>query len=247
MPKKVEMFAQIIDQDVQSLPKGLPFNGAIKRGGEDPNDRKWRKRNWIIFLRELELDWQQIKHISNEFGTAIPPPWNLWWSDLPMTYMAQLIRFVGKSRIEDGKMIIPNVVNNWPLDAIDEKPEQLSTTQTRWTMIEDNGVVKSSLMTLGVGHFHNGGDIVVERHWEALLEGLGFENYENNIRKSVETESYIIDRVAKINEASNIISRENERVSNLEKERDLARIEATTAARQSGLNIEQTEDAGACL
>ena len=244
MPKKVEMFAQIIDQDVQSLPKGLPFNGAIKRGGEDPNDRKWRKRNWIIFLRELELDWQQIKHVSNEFGTAIPPPWNLWWSDLPMTYMAQLIRFVGKSRIEDGKMIIPNVVNNWPLDAIEEKPEQLSTTQTRWTMIEDNGVVKSSLMTLGVGHFHNGGDIVVERHWEALLEGLGFENYENNIRKSVETESYIIDRVAKINGASNIISRENERVSNLEKERDLARIEATTAARQAGLNIEQTEGAG---
>ena len=244
MPKKVEKFAQIIDRDVQSLPEGLPFNGAIKRGGEDPNDRKWRKRNWIIFLRELELDWQQIKYVSNEFGTAIPPPWNLWWSDLPMTYMAQLIRFVGKSRIEDGKMIIPNVVNNWPLDAIEEKPEQLSTTQTRWTMIEDNGVVKSSLMTLGVEHFHNGGDIVVERHWEALLEGLGFENYENNIRKSVETESYIIDRVAKINGASNIISRENERVSNLEKERDLARIEATTAARQSGLNIEQTEDAG---
>ena len=244
MPKKVEKFSQIIDQDVQSLPEGLPFNGAIKRGGEDPNDRKWRKRNWIIFLRELELDWQQIKHVSNEFGTAIPPPWNLWWSDLPMTYMAQLIRFVGKSRIEDGKMIIPNVVNNWPLDAIEEKPEQLSTTQTRWTMIEDNGVVKSSLMTLGVEHFHNGGDIVVERHWEALLEGLGFENYENNIRKSVETESYIIDRVAKINGASNIISRENERVSNLEKERDLARIEATTAARQSGLNIEQTEVAG---
>ena len=244
MPKKVEKFAQIIDQDVQSLPEGLPFNGAIKRGGEDPNDRKWRKRNWIIFLRELELDWKQIKHVSSEFGTAIPPPWNLWWSDLPMTYMAQLIRFVGKSRIEDGKIIIPNVVNNWPLDTIEEIPEQLSTTQTRWTMIEDNGVVKSSLMTLGIEHFHNGGDIVVERHWEALLEGLGFENYENSIRKTVETESYIIDRVAKINEASNIISRENERVSNLEKERDLARIEATTAARQSGLNIEQTEGAG---
>ncbi len=111
-------------------------------------------------------------------------------------------------------------------------------------MVKDNGVIKSSLMTLGVEHFHNEGDIVVTRHWEALLEGLGYEIYENNIRKSVETESFIRDRVAKINEASDIIYLEDERVSDLEKERDLARIEATTAARQSGLDIEQTENAG---
>ena len=111
-------------------------------------------------------------------------------------------------------------------------------------MVKNNGVIKSSLMTLGVEHFHNEGDIVVTRHWEALLEGLGYEIYENNIRKSVETESFIRDRVAKINEASDIIYLEDERVGDLEKERDLARIEATTAARQSGLDIEQTENAG---
>ena len=244
MPIKVEKFAEIINQDLQSLPLGLPFNGAIKRGGEDPNDRKWRKRNWITFLRKLELDWTQIKRVSNEFGTAIPPPWNLWWSDLPITYMAPLIQIIGDSRIEGGKLIIPDVVDKWPLETMEKIPEQLSKTQTRWTMFEDNGVIKSSLMTLGVEHFHNEGDIVVTRHWEALLEGLGYEIYENNIRKSVETESFIRDRVAKINEASDIIYLEDERVGDLEKERDLARIEATTAARQSGLNIEQTENAG---
>ena len=145
--------------------------------------------------------------------------------------MAPLIQIIAKSRIEDEKLIIPNVVKNWPLESMEEIPEQLSTTQIRWTMIEDNGVVKSSLMTLGVEHFHNEGNIVVTKHWEALLEGLGFENYENNIRKSADTESYIINRIEKINGASRVISREDERVSNLEKERDLARIEATTVAR----------------
>ena len=158
--------------------------------------------------------------------------------------MALLIQIIGDSRIEDGKLIIPNVVNNWPLETMEKIPEQLSKTQTRWMMVKDNGVIKSSLMTLGVEHFHNEGDIVVTRHWEALLEGLGYEIYENNIRKSVETESFIRDRVAKINEASDIIDMEDERVGDLEKERDLARIQATTAARQSGLDIEQTENAG---
>ena len=158
--------------------------------------------------------------------------------------MALLIQIIGDSRIEDEKLIIPNVVNNWPLETIEKIPEQLSKTQTRWTMVKDNGVIKSSLMTLGVEHFHNEGDIVVTRHWEALLEGLGYEIYENNIRKSVETESFIRDRVTKINQASDVIYLEDERVGDLEKERDLARIEATTAARQSGLNIEQTENAG---
>ena len=158
--------------------------------------------------------------------------------------MALLIQIIGDSRIEDEKLIIPNVVNNWPLETMEKIPEQLSKTQTRWTMVKDNGVIKSSLMTLGVEHFHNEGDIVVTRHWEALLEGLGYEIYENNIRKSVETESFIRDRVTKINQASDVIYLEDERVGDLEKERDLARIEATTAARQSGLNIEQTENAG---
>ena len=246
MPNKVVKFAGIINKNIESLPEGLPFNGAIKRGGEDPNERKWRKRNWITYLRELKLNWEEVKQISNEFGTAIPPPWNLWWSDLPLTFMPPLIQSISNSRIEDDKMIIPNAVSKWPLENIDdlEIPEQISRTKTKWTMVENNGVIKSSLMTLGIEHFHHEGDIIITKHWEALLEGLGFEIYENNIRKSVDSESHINDRVTKINHSLGLITREEERVSSLEKERDLARIEATTAARQSGLNIEQTEKAG---
>ena len=102
-----------------------------------------------------------------------------------MTFMAPLIQTLANSRIEDNKLIIPNVVSDWPLENMDEVeiPEQISKTQTRWTMVEDNGVIKSSLMTLGIEHFHSNEDIIITKHWEALLEGLGFEIYENNIRK----------------------------------------------------------------
>ena len=36
--------------DVGQLPSGLPFNGAVSRGGEDP-EREWRKRAWYVYLR----------------------------------------------------------------------------------------------------------------------------------------------------------------------------------------------------
>ena len=246
MPNKVLKFSKIIEENIENLPEGLPFNGAIKRGGENPNDRKWRKRKWINYLRELNLNWGQIKEISNEFGTAIPPPWNLWWSDLPITFIPPLIQNIANSRIEGNKLIIPDVVGEWPLENIDQEkiPMQLSRIENRWTMVGENGITKSSLMTLGIEHHHSEGDIIITKHWEALLEGLGFDIYENKIRKTTDTESHITDRVLKINQSLDMISNEEKRVSNLEKQRDLARIEATTAARQSGLNIEQTEDAG---
>jgi len=246
MPNKVEKFAEIIGQEIKSLPKGLPFNGAIKRGGEDPNERKWRKRDWITYLRNLELTWEQIKQISTQFGTAIPPPWNLWWSDLPITYLSQLIDAISSSRLEDNKLIIPNVVSEWPPKNISEEelPKQISRTNERWTMVEENGVIKSSLMTLGVEHFHSNGDIIITNCWEALIEGLGLEIYENKIRKSVNSEAHIRERIGKIEWAMKVILKEEDRVTSIENERDLARVEATTAARQSGLDIEQTESAG---
>ena len=75
MPNKVEKFAEIIGQEIKFSPKGLPFNGAIKRGGEDPNERKWRKREWITYLRNLELTWGQIKQIFNSI-------WNCYSTSL---------------------------------------------------------------------------------------------------------------------------------------------------------------------
>ena len=51
-------------------------------------------------------------------------------------------------------------------------------------------------------------------------------------------------RVGRINNAHSIISQEAERIEELEHQRDLERIEATTAARQSGMNIQETEKVG---
>ena len=83
-PQKVEEFASIIGVNRDYLPPGLPFNGAISRGGEPALDRVRRKRDWNRYLRNLEMDWRQIKQICSRFGTAPPPPFNPWWSDLPL-------------------------------------------------------------------------------------------------------------------------------------------------------------------
>ena len=82
-PSKVSEFSKIMNIDTSQLPDGLPFNGAVARGGEDPLERDWRKRAWYLYLRDLDLSWLQSKKIGESFGTAVPPPWNLWWSDLP--------------------------------------------------------------------------------------------------------------------------------------------------------------------
>ena len=72
-PQKVEEFASIIGASRENLPPGLPFNGAISRGGEPAIDRIRRKRDWNRYLRAIELDWLQIKQICMKFGTAAPP------------------------------------------------------------------------------------------------------------------------------------------------------------------------------
>ena len=247
MPSKVEKFASIIGVQKKSLPEGLPFNGAIKRGGENPIDRKWRKRKWVMYLRELELEWRQIKQISIDFGAAIPPPWNLWWSDLPLNFIPLLIQSLTNSKIQNGAIIIPNIVENWPFDESvvnNQIPEQISNNWPRWTEVKNHGVVKSSLMTLGVEHYHESGNLIIDNNWESLLEGLGLEISEEKITILIDTESHVGQRVERINNARTRIKQETERIQELEHLRDLERIEATTAARQSGMNIQETEKAG---
>ncbi|MDC0962878.1 hypothetical protein OAR96_02045 [Euryarchaeota archaeon] len=247
MPAKVEKFAEILGIERNSLPKGLPFNGAIKRGGESPLDRKWRKREWVMFLRRLELNWEQIKQISIDYGTAIPPPWNLWWSDLPISFIPTLVDNLVNAKIQSKEIILTNVVSNWPIENSlkeDELPEQITQNWPRWTQVKRNGIIKSALMTLGVEHFHEKGNIIIKNNWESLLEGLGLELFEGNIKQKVEIKLHVNHRVANIKNANSIIAHEAERIEELEHQRELERIVATTAARQSGMNIEETEKVG---
>ncbi|MEE3303366.1 MAG: hypothetical protein VX191_00610, partial [Candidatus Thermoplasmatota archaeon] len=82
-PQKVEDFSAILGVNREHFPPGLPFNGAIIRGGESALDRVRRKRDWNRYLRGLDLNWEQVRQICNKFATAPPPPFNPWWSDLP--------------------------------------------------------------------------------------------------------------------------------------------------------------------
>jgi len=197
--EKVEDFAGILGLPRSDLPPGLPFNGAIERGGEDPLDRSWRQRDWITFLRETELSWEQVCKISESLGAAVPPPWNLWWSDLPPQFMPVLIdSLIENAVVEDGSLRIKGVSEGWPFELSSRDlgiGEPVLEEWPRWTEVGVHGVVKSGLMTLGLEHSHDDGDIVVPRHWEGLVDGLGLEQSGGTIRQRVEAGPHIKELV----------------------------------------------------
>ena len=74
-----------------------------------------------------------------------------------MTFMPVMIQHLTNSKIVDGNICIPKVALKWPREEIlkeEELPLQISEKWPRWTDVKNNGVLKSSLMTLGVEHFH---------------------------------------------------------------------------------------------
>ena len=174
---KVEEFAEIIGVRRDKLPSGMPFNGAIKRGGESTVKRSWRRREWISYLKTLDLSWIQIQKISERFGTAVPPPWNHWWSDLPIQFVPPLVdSIIEKGFIEDSSLRIRDTVNGWPFSLESHSlgiGQPILGEWPRWTEVSRHGLVKSSLMTLGIEHRHEGPDILIPKHWESLLDGLG--------------------------------------------------------------------------
>jgi len=177
---KVKKFSDILGVRRSDLPPGMPFNGAIKRGGESSLERYWRRREWVSFLRVLDLSWSQVRDIAICYGTAVPPPWNHWWSDLPIQFVPELVdSIIEKGCIEDSMLRIRGVVAGWPYSPDGGKisfAEPILGESPRWTKISRHGLVKSSLMTLGIGHRHEDSDILVPKHWESLLDGLGLDD-----------------------------------------------------------------------
>jgi len=246
-PDKVDEFAQILGVDRSELPPGLPFNGAIERGGESSLDRSWRRREWFLYLRDLDMKWESARAMNTEYGVAVPPPWNLWWSDMPMSFAPTVIEaFVGSS-IENGELRLHDGAAAWSPDAFIEDiglPTPSTGVWPGWTMVHNHGILKSALMTLGVEHRHEGNDIVMSSHWEGLVEGLGLEVRSGAVHIAVEARPHIDDRVGRIHEATAIIAQENARQENLDGRRAVVRMKAETAARQEGLGIQDTDAAG---
>ena len=200
--EKVEKFSNILGMKRSELPPGMPFNGAIKRGGESPLERNWRRRDWIYYLKKLEISWRQIQEISISYGSSIPPPWNHWWSDLPIQFVPELVdSIIEKGSIEDSSLRIRGVVDGWPYSLSSEESllgEPLFGEWPRWTEVSRHGLVKSSLMTLGVEHRNEGSDILIPKHWESLLDGLGLDYSLQEIVVRKDVKPIVSDIVGKI-------------------------------------------------
>jgi len=246
-PEKVDAFSSILDVDRGSMPPGIPFNGAIERGGESNLERSLRKREWQLYLRDMELTWEQACHVIKEYGAAVPPPWNFWWSDMPMSFAPKLIEVLCQSEFKDGCLRLCGAAASWSPNSHFEDiglPAPSTGEWPGWTMVHDHGVVKSSLMTLGVEHHHDADDIVIPSAWEGLLDGLGLELAGDAVRVVVDAGSHIDDRVSRIREATDTIAKENERAEKIESFRAVERMRAETAARQRGLGISETDAEG---
>ena len=209
--EKVESFSEMVSIPRSSLPPGIPFNGAIERGGESTLERAWRHRDWISFLKSLELTWEQVRNISESLGAAVPPPWNLWWSDLPVQFVTPLIESILENGVvESSALRIRDVVGDWPNESEGDSgigPPLLDDCPD-WTRVGEHGLVKSSLMTLGLEHSHEDSDIVVPKFWEALFEGLGIEVSHDGLRLRVDAGQHVSEIVERVSAAKEIVIQE---------------------------------------
>ena len=116
--ENVEKFVKILGVSRRRLPDGIPSTGIID-GSTDELENHRRQRVWHRQLRKMTLDWNTIVEISRNFLTAIPPPWNLWWNDLPLEFVPHLIDALLKGSIEpathpeDGVTTSPHPDRNW--------------------------------------------------------------------------------------------------------------------------------------
>ena len=245
-PKKVDEFAEILSIKRDKLPLGIPFNGAINRGGENLVERNWRKVEWFNFLKNYDIRWEHISSLNEKFAVAVPPPWNLWWSDLPLICIPLLIEELLVSKISNGVLIIKGVVENWQIEKElgHNLPDEILQEFSNTDEIKIHGVVKCSLMTLGLNHKHENGSIIISKNWEGLIDGLGLEVKNGNIVKKTEFNDLIKERINEINISKIIISEEEVRRGKLQKLKEEARRSATTKAMQSGLEGSETERAG---
>ena len=116
--EKVEKFAGILGVSRRRLPEGVPSTGAFDESTDELENHR-RQRIWHRELRKMTLDWDNIVEISRSFLTAIPPPWNLWWNDLPLEFIPHLIESLLEGKIEatshpeDGVKTYPYPDRNW--------------------------------------------------------------------------------------------------------------------------------------
>ncbi|MBK00022.1 MAG: hypothetical protein CMB48_03460 [Euryarchaeota archaeon] len=255
---KLSLFSNIMGISRTELPDGLPtlFSAA--------------GHIWAHKLRSMKLDWNQTVKISKQFKTSLCPPFNLWWKDLPLEWISSLDNLMKDAIIEKNNfggnfLRFKGASKNWNKDNIPKAGCDISVNIVPGHLhnisecidgkevLEDNhriihGIIKSSLMVLGIEHLHEDEDILAISGWEALLDGLGYstENLQESIkpRKILDINEHCIERIRRLKIAYEFVSKEELRLSELNERKRVVKIKAETEARQQGMGISETVEIG---
>ena len=232
--KSLTRFTKALGTERNEHPPGIP--GDISN---DDLDNFHLKKDWVEHLRGLSFDWASCKKICNEFNTAVPPPWNINWLDLPIEWIPSLHSAILQASIIPAKQSIEGTWNedvksenwlkfdggatNWePIEAGEEIPEQipgkdittLEPLRGEWEcgdIHQSHGFIKSSLMLLGIPHHHDGDDIVASSAWEGMLDGLGLSIKDQKVIQRVNLTPHIEDRLKRLNKAIQMVEVEEKR------------------------------------
>ncbi|MBO58556.1 MAG: hypothetical protein CMA77_06130 [Euryarchaeota archaeon] len=265
--ESLSRFIKTLESDRSEHPAGIP--GDISN---DDLDNFHLKREWVEHLRGLSFDWKSCISICHEFNTAVPPPWNINWLDLPIEWMPPLHSAIMNASIIPAEESIEGTWNkdsksenwlkfegaaaNWkPIGTGDESVQEIpggnisiiDPLRGKWEcgdIHKSHGLIKSSLMLLGIPHHHDGDDIVVTSAWEGMLDGLGLSIKNQKVIERVNFSPHIDDRLKSLKNAIEMVEVEEKRIQLLETERSRVRIAAETAARQRGEGISATDQAG---
>ena len=255
---KLTIFSNIMGISRTELPEGIPtLFSALGRV-------------WASKLRSMKPNWNQTIEISKHFKTSLCPPFNLWWKDLPLEWISSLDNLVKDSRIEKnefGRLILRfNGAskswdkNNLPqpgcevsVNVIPGKLHNISDCIGGKEVLEDNhriihGIIKSSLMVLGIEHLHENEDILAISGWEALLDGLGYSTEDlqesTTPRKILDVNEHCMERIRLLRIAYDLVSKEDIRLKELNEKKRVVKIKAETEARQQGMGISETVEIG---
>ncbi len=84
------------------LPDGVPTDASPIAAIEPEQvvPQAWQGRDWHRALRSIQIPWSAVRPLFERFGTAVPPPWNPMWSDLPIELVPSLIEVLQTATIE---------------------------------------------------------------------------------------------------------------------------------------------------
>ena len=135
----VKAFAKIC-KGLGQVPDGVP--GAVDV--EDGFAQFHVRRRWHRYLSKLTLSWEQASGVAERWRTALAPPHNPWFLDLPIEWVPALLDALPNGLIEsagnhDVQVKHPYQAESW----IRFKGAPKGGTRPRWTNCNQNRFLRS--------------------------------------------------------------------------------------------------------